>query len=132
MIFAHVVPKKGFSHKHGATELIKDIAKLGWVVPVSLHVDASACKDMFLRHGSGRVNHLATKQLWAQGAIEAYSVVVCKIPRCRNAADILTHSVRNADLVGRTESHGLLSSLISTSSAGRWRGASRWRGCAEG
>ena len=29
MIFAHVVPKKGFSHEHGATELIKDIAKLG-------------------------------------------------------------------------------------------------------
>ena len=30
MIFAHVVPKKGFSHEHGATELIKDIAKLGY------------------------------------------------------------------------------------------------------
>ena len=30
MIFAHVVPKKGFSHEHGAAELIKDIAKLGY------------------------------------------------------------------------------------------------------
>ena len=30
MIFAHVVPKKGFSHEHGATELIKDIAKPGY------------------------------------------------------------------------------------------------------
>ena len=30
MIFAHVIPKKGFSHEHGATELIKDIAKLGY------------------------------------------------------------------------------------------------------
>ena len=30
MIFAHVVPKNGFSHEHGATELIKDIAKLGY------------------------------------------------------------------------------------------------------
>ena len=29
MIFAHAVPKKGFSHELGATELIKDIAKLG-------------------------------------------------------------------------------------------------------
>ena len=30
MFFAHVVPKKGFSHEHGAAELIKDIAKLGY------------------------------------------------------------------------------------------------------
>ena len=30
MISAHVIPKKGFSHEHGATELIKDIAKLGY------------------------------------------------------------------------------------------------------
>ena len=30
MIFAHVVPKKGFSHEHGTMELIKDIAKLGY------------------------------------------------------------------------------------------------------
>ena len=69
------------------------------VVPVSLHVDANACKGMLLRHGSGRVKHLATKQIWAQGAIEAYSVAVCKIPRCQYAADILTHSVSHAELV---------------------------------
>ena len=31
MIFAHVVPKKGFSHEHGAAELIKDTAKLGYI-----------------------------------------------------------------------------------------------------
>ena len=30
MIFAHVVPKKGFTHDHGAEEMIKDIAKLGY------------------------------------------------------------------------------------------------------
>ena len=30
MIFAHVVPRKGMSHIHGATELIKDIEKLGY------------------------------------------------------------------------------------------------------
>ena len=76
------------------------------VVPVSLHVDASACKGMLLRHGSGRVKHLATKQLWAHGAIESYSVVVCKIPRCQNAADILTHSVSHAELVAGLRAMG--------------------------
>ena len=30
MIFAHVVPKKGFTHEHGAQEMIKDIKKLGY------------------------------------------------------------------------------------------------------
>ena len=29
MLFAHVVPKKGFGHEHGAGEMIKDISKLG-------------------------------------------------------------------------------------------------------
>ena len=30
MIFAHVVPKKGITHEHGAAEMTKDIAKLGY------------------------------------------------------------------------------------------------------
>ena len=30
MIFAHVVPKKGFTHEHGAEEMMKDISKLGY------------------------------------------------------------------------------------------------------
>ena len=30
MVFAHVVPKKGFTHEHGAAEMVKDIKKLGY------------------------------------------------------------------------------------------------------
>jgi hypothetical protein len=30
MLFAHVVPRKGFSHEHGASEMIRDIEKLGY------------------------------------------------------------------------------------------------------
>ena len=29
LVFAHMVPKKGFTHEHGAVEMIKDIKKLG-------------------------------------------------------------------------------------------------------
>ena len=29
-MFAHVVPKKGFTHEHGAEEMIKDIKQLGY------------------------------------------------------------------------------------------------------
>ena len=71
---------KALSETIGLKLLMEETLNASRVVPVSLHVDASACKDMLLRHGSGRVKHLATNQLWAQGAIEAYSV--CKIPRC--------------------------------------------------
>ena len=71
---------KALSETIGLKLLMEETLNALRVVPVSLHVDASACKGMLLRHGSGRVKHLATKQLWAQGAIEAYSVVVCKNP----------------------------------------------------
>ena len=57
-------------------------------------------------------------------------LLFAKLPRCHNAADMLTHAVSLGELVGgRSDSYGLQSSLISTSSAGRWRGTSRWRGC---
>ena len=60
---------------------------------------------MLFRHGSGRVKHLATKQLWAHGAIEVCSIAVCKIPRCHNAADVITHSVSHGELVAGTLRH---------------------------
>ena len=30
MVFARAVPKKGFTHEHGAAEMVKDIKKLGY------------------------------------------------------------------------------------------------------
>ena len=58
---------------------------------IVLYTDASACKGMLLRSGVGRLKHLSTKQVWAQGAVAAYQVSVRKIPRAINTADILTH-----------------------------------------
>ena len=97
---------KALSETIGLELLMEETLNALRVVPVSLHVDANACKGMLFRHGSGRVKHLATKQLWAQHAIEAYSVVVCKIPRCQNTADILTHSVSHADLMAGLRATG--------------------------
>ena len=68
------------------------------VAPISLHVDVSTCKGMLFQHGGERVKHLATKQLWAQGAIEAYSIVVRKFPRGDNASDMLTRVVSHTGL----------------------------------
>ena len=43
--------------------------------------------------GSGKIEHLSTKRLWAQGAIESYGIAVEKIPRSVDAADALTDSL---------------------------------------
>ena len=63
----------------------------GKAVPVRVSTDARACKGMLLRSGVGRLKHLSTKQLWAQGAIAAYAIQVQKISRNINSADSMTH-----------------------------------------
>ena len=82
---------KGLSETIGLHNLISEI----WgVVPTSrLYVDASACKGMILRRGSGKVKHLSVKQLWAQECVRAYGVTIQKISRDQNPSDVLTHSV---------------------------------------
>ena len=72
-------------------------------VTIRIHVDASACKGMLLRHGTGKVKHLTNKQLWVQGAVQAYGMESLKVPRSENSADILTHPTEMAaglDLMG--------------------------------
>ena len=59
------------------------------VVLVSLHVDASACKGMLLRHGSGRVKHLATKQPKAPSKLIQ---LLCAKSRDVRTPQILTHT----------------------------------------
>ena len=79
---------KGLSAVLGGYELMHE---LGFNQKIVLETDASACKGMLLKSGSGRVKHLTTKQLWVQGAIEKYGIEVKKIPRSTNHADLLTH-----------------------------------------
>ena len=82
---------KGLSEALGLWHVIKEVT--GAEVKMKMHTDASACKGMLLRHGAGRVKHLTTKQLWAQGAVRAYAVEVIKVARDDNHADCLTHEV---------------------------------------
>ena len=67
-------------------------------IGIRVSVDASACRGMFLRQGSGKVKHLTTKQLWVQGAVQSYAIEVCKIPREKNYADALTHPSTAEDM----------------------------------
>ena len=82
---------KGLSEMMGVCHLYQEL--FGCELACRLFTDASACKGMLLRQGSGKIKHLSTKQLWAQGAIQSYGISVEKIPRALNAADALTHSL---------------------------------------
>ena len=80
---------KGISEMIGVYKLVKGL--IYKAVPMKVMIDASACKGMLLRHGVGKVNHLTTKQLWCQGAVEVYGIKVVKIPRCQSGGDMMTH-----------------------------------------
>ena len=82
---------KGLSELIGVFNLIRETQK---VEPnISLYTDASACKGMLLRHGSGKVKHLSVKQLWSQEVVKFYNIQVYRVERAQNPADLLTHSV---------------------------------------
>ena len=63
---------KGLSELIGLYHLIEETQKV--TVSLILRTDASACKGMLLRHGTGKVKHLSVKQLWAQECVRAYNV----------------------------------------------------------
>ena len=65
---------------------------------MTLKTDATVCKSILLRHGTGKIKHLSTKQLWVQGAIEAYGMKILKLPRALNGSDLLTHGCTIDDM----------------------------------
>ena len=95
---------KGLSEAIGIWELVHEVT--GRQLGIKLYVDSSACKGIVLRHGAGKVKHLTTKQLWVQGAVRTYGVEVIKVPRERNAADVLTHDVAKSSMMAGLEAMG--------------------------
>ena len=86
----------------GIFHLYQEIS--GWDLVCYLLTGASACKGMLLRQKSGKIKHLSTKQLWAQGVIQSYGISVEKIPRSVNAADALTHSLTLKEMAAHLKS----------------------------
>jgi hypothetical protein len=95
---------KAMSEGIGVFNLIKEL--IGEVCAMTLCTDASACKGIVLRQGSGRIKHLDVKTLWVQGAVESFGVSVRKVPREANPADMMTHGVSRTELVRHLEAVG--------------------------
>ena len=85
---------KGVSEIIGIQELAQEF---GYHLSITLCTDATVCKSILLRHGSGRIKHLSTKQLWVQGAVESYGIKVTKVPRAINSSDLMTHCCGTED-----------------------------------
>ena len=68
---------KAISGGIGVTELLKEIGIKN--VRMIVCTDSSACKGMILRKSSGKVKHVATKQLWVQGAVRAHEIDIQNI-----------------------------------------------------
>ena len=74
----------------------------------TVRVDSSACKGMLTRSGSGRVKHLSTKQLWVRSVEEAFPLQIEKISRSDNCADMLTHSLAEAEAARQLQIMGFV------------------------
>ena len=105
---------KGISEAIGPRELLREVT-----VTIRILVDASACKGMLLRHSTGKVKHLTTKQLWVQGAVQADGMEVLKVPRAENSADILTHPTTGEEMAAGLDLMGVRRELAAGPASGR-------------
>ena len=60
-------------------------------VDLELCGDSSAAQGTLQRLGSGKIKHLATRQLWLQEKVYHKELIVEKVPRAVNWSDVLTH-----------------------------------------
>ena len=79
----------GLTRMLGLVNVLREMRGHMWGDPLVHALDASACKSMLLRHGSGGLKHLETKNLWVQEAVKSKHIKVVKIAREVNVADSL-------------------------------------------
>ena len=68
---------KGINEAIGLRELSLEVLEPS--VHIRIHVDARACEGILLNQGAGQVQHLTTKQLGVQGAVQAYGIEVVRV-----------------------------------------------------
>ncbi len=84
----------------GYQSLLRD---LGHNLPVRVWTDSSAAIGVCSRQGLGKLRHLDTHTLWAQQALRAKRLSLCKIDGEANPADLLTkHSLTRDKLMQLT------------------------------
>ena len=93
---------RGLINLLGLWNLARELRGDSWGT-ASLRVDASACKSILLRKGTGSLKHLEVKDLWGQDVIRQRQIRVVKIPREANPADALASPCKPTDLWAHME-----------------------------
>ena len=65
--------------------------EMGLDEELEIRTDASAAVGVVQRQGAGKIKHLEVKQLWVQEQEKKGNLLMTKIPRGVNWADLLTH-----------------------------------------
>ena len=76
--------QEGLAAKHLSEEIF-------YPEKLEINTDSSAARGVIQRQGAGKVKHLSVKQLWVQEQEMYKKLVVNKVPRDVNWADMLTH-----------------------------------------
>ena len=97
----------GLNRMLGLVNVLREMRGKVWGDPLVHAVDASACKSMLLRHGSGGLKHLETKNLLVLEAVKSKHIKVVKIAREVNAADSLARFSAGKRLARSHDTHQL-------------------------
>ena len=83
---------RGLAELQGMLNLVRELrGEPAWGT-LTLSVDASACRAILLRRGSGSIKHLSLQVLWVQEVIKELNVQVMKIHRESNHAHVMASS----------------------------------------
>ena len=66
------------------------LEEMGMPSELKLHSDSSAARAVVARRGTGRMRHLAARQLLLQDELRESSPVILKVPNDDNPADLMT------------------------------------------
>ena len=68
----------GLTRMLGLVNVVREMRGQMWGDHLVHALDASACRSMLLRHGSGGLKHLETKNLWVQEAVKSKTHQSCE------------------------------------------------------
>ena len=81
---------EGVTRAKGLKTLALELGFTGISNVMKLGTDSSAAKSFVNRRGLGKMRHLEIRDLWLQKEVAETRLVVDKIPRNRNPADLMS------------------------------------------
>eukprot|EP00973_Karenia_brevis_P012167 1650811-Karenia_brevis.AAC.1 len=88
----------------GLVSLAKEVGFEDLSSVIMLGTDSRAAKSFVCRRGLGKMRHLEIRDLWLQKEVHDGNLIVYKVPREENPADLMTKALSNKDMESRLRS----------------------------